>query len=153
MRIIPYPFLFILFLFSVSLSLFAQQNTVVDGLLEEEKATFEKSVYLILAASGQIDEEFSSAEALQLITPKEWHVKVKNPDDPIPLGTLAAIVMKAFDFKGGLLYTIFPGPRYALREIAFRGFVQGRVSPYMYVSGAEAATIVRKALVWKGEYR
>ena len=153
MRCIGFPFLFIVVLFSVSFSLPGQQNAVIDELLEEEKATFGKSVYVILSASETIDEGLSPEEAAALITRKEWHVKPKGPEQPVTLGEFAAVLMKAFDIKGGLFYTLFPGPRYATREIEFRNFVYGRISPYMHISGTEAVTIVRKAAVWKEMYR
>jgi len=153
MRCIAYPFLFILLLFCMSFSLFGQQNAVVDDLLEEEKATFGKSVYVILTAAGIIDESLTPEEAAAFISPKEWHVKEKSADTPVTLGEFAAILMHAFDIKGGFFYSLFPGPRYATREIAFRGFVFGRASPYMHISGSEALTIMRKAVVWKEKYR
>jgi hypothetical protein len=153
MKNIRYPFLFFFLFFAVSFSSFAQQNEVLDELLEEEKATFGNSVYVVLTASGMIEEDITPEDAAALISHKEWRVKPKSADDSITLGELSAIVMKAFKIKGGLFYSLFPGPRYSTREIAFRGFVRGRVSPYMDISGLEAVTIVRKAMEWKEVYR
>jgi len=153
MKSITYPFLFILLFLSVIFSSFAQQNTVLDELLAEEEATFGNSVYLILTASGTIDEDVTPGEAVTHISPEELHIEAKGADAAITLGEFSAILMNAFNIKGGLFYTLFPGPRYATREIAYRKFIQGRISPYMTISGNEAATIVRKAREWKEVYR
>ena len=53
----------------------------------------------------------SPAAAFEWAMNNGWLPKKAAPDDPIKLGSLSFLVMKAFNIKGGLLYRIFPGPR------------------------------------------
>lgn len=147
------PFLFTVLLLFVSFSSFAQQNSVIDDLLQEEKATFGNCVYLVLSASGVIDESLLPEEAVAGLEFRDLHFRPKKADDFITFGEFAVLLMEGFEFKGGLFYTIFPGPRYASREMVFKGFIHGRAGPYGNISGHDALTMVRKAKEWKERYR
>ena len=57
--------------------------------------------------------------------------------------------MKAFEIPGGLLYALFPGPRYACNELAYLGFIKGNNSPYRTLSGEEMLRMMGYALGWK----
>jgi hypothetical protein len=57
--------------------------------------------------------------------------------------------MRALDIPGGIMYSMFPGPRYAAREIAYLGFVRGSGAPGRTVSGNEVMYILGRVLEWK----
>ena len=59
--------------------------------------------------------------------------------------------MDAFDLPGGIMYRLFPGPRYATREIAYQGFIRGSTLPGRPVSGREVINILRRVMEWKEE--
>jgi hypothetical protein len=54
--------------------------------------------------------------------------------------------MRAFDMRGGLFYALFPGPRYAYRELVRLRFIQGRMDPALAVSGERLLRILGRAL-------
>jgi hypothetical protein len=56
--------------------------------------------------------------------------------------------MKAFALKGGLMYTLFPGLRYAYRELAYRKIITGRAYSTMRVSGERLLRLLDRALVY-----
>jgi hypothetical protein len=58
--------------------------------------------------------------------------------------------MKAFDEKGGLMYRLFPGPRYAVRELAYLGLVHGKAHSGRFPSGQEVVQILSSYLDRKG---
>ena len=50
--------------------------------------------------------------------------------------------MKAFGEKGGLMYRLVPGPRYAVRELAYQGLVHGKVHSGRFPSGQEVVQLL-----------
>lgn len=140
-----------LVLILLTATLGAQSNLFVDELLEEERVSFGKTVYLVLGAARLVLEETSINEALDFLSGTYWKVKVKKQDAPIRLGEYAFLLMKAFDIKGGLMYSLFPGPRYACRELAYLGIIRSKALAYRTLSGEEALRILGRVLDWKGE--
>jgi hypothetical protein len=57
--------------------------------------------------------------------------------------------MQAFEIKGGVMYRIFPGPRYAGRELSYLGLIRGNGSPTRTFDGDEAIGILGRLLEWK----
>lgn len=125
---------FLLFLF-VFLPGFAtaQSNERIDRLLEQDTASYSAALYMVRTAAGE------AAEIPAL----------SDEDRPISLGEYAHLLMHAFDIPGGIMYRLFPGPRYAAREIAFYGFIRGSQLPGRSISGSEVINILRRAMEWK----
>jgi hypothetical protein len=59
--------------------------------------------------------------------------------------------MKSFGIKGGLMYRIFPNPRYACRELVRLRIVQGRTDPGGRLSGERFLRILGNTLTFTGE--
>jgi hypothetical protein len=49
------------------------------------------------------------------------------------------------------MYTLFPGPRYGYRELAYRKIIQGRAYSAMPVSGERLLRILSRALDCSGD--
>ena len=71
--------------------------------------------------------------------------------DPVRLDELAFLLARAFGFKGGIMYSLFPGPRYAYRYLAYRGILGGRVDPAQSVSGERLLHFLGRILEQRGE--
>lgn len=146
-----YPFFLIggLMLFLALSQSAAQSNETMDQFLEQEKASCGHSAYMILTAVGLLDEEASVEEALAVLAETE----VKGPSGPanetITLGEYSYLLMQALEIEGGLMYRLFPGPRYAARELKYLDLIPGESSPRRSLSGAEAVQILGRALEWK----
>ena len=67
-----------------------------------------------------------------------------NPAAPLDKGTLAYMVFKALDLRGGVNMAIFNSRRYALRELVYNGMM-ARGADYTYVSGSEFIAILGRA--------
>lgn len=68
---------------------------------------------------------------------------------PIRLDEFAFMLVRAFGFKGGIMYTLFPGPRYAYRELVYRRVLEGRLDPAQTVSGERLLYVLGRALEWR----
>jgi len=129
----------------------AQSNQVIDQVLAEQWATYGKAVYLVLVASGAIPEEASLQAAVEALEEAGGRMPIRDPDAPITLGAFSFLVMQSLGIPGGLFYTLFPGPRYAARELKYLGFYTGRFASGRYLTGEEALRILGNALAWKEE--
>jgi len=144
-----YLLLFVLLL-PVSTAVWAQSETVMDSLLAEKSATFGETVYLVMSAVNAVPDTASVDDAVAALQGQDWHVTVQAADSPITLGQYSFLIMRAFKLRGGILYSLFPGPRYAARELAFRKLISGDASPYRTLSGAEAVQILGNVMSLEG---
>ncbi len=131
------------------LNLYSQSNEMLDTLMGEKKADFGKTVLLVLTGAGILKDTAKPTEALKYIRTKQWGFKNKTENSPINAGELAYLIMKAFKIRGGLMYTLFPGPRYAYRELTYLGLLSTSGGPYREVSGQEVINTLSKVLNWK----
>jgi len=130
-------------------NLFAQSNQTIDRLLEERPATFGDAAYVILSAAGLVPETANGEEATAAIAEKRLLPRTPSPTEPVTLGQVCYLIMETQGIKGGLFYTLLPGPRYATRELASLGFLKGYTHPNRVVSGEEVMWILGAVLDWK----
>ncbi|MBL8965736.1 MAG: hypothetical protein JNG85_01935 [Spirochaetaceae bacterium] len=140
-------------IFAAVLGAAAQSNALVDELLAQEPARVDYAAYLALAAGGAVPETASPAEALEAARAKGWLPAARAGEEPLRLDEYSALVMRSLGLKGGLLFSLFPGPRYAYRELAYRGVVNDSGGPKRRIPGDEALRILRLAMELKGGTR
>ncbi len=136
----------------IGMNLTAQSNRLLDEFLEEDKASFGRTVYLVLVAAETIPEEMSIPVALNFLRMQDWGMEMKGQEEAINLGEHSFLIMKAFKMRGGLMYSLFPGPRYACRELAFLGLIKGEALAYRTLSGEEVLRILERVLNRIGEH-
>jgi hypothetical protein len=136
---------FVLFL-SVLLPLSAQSNQLLDQLLDQTEAHFGDVVYMTLVAAKLLPETATQEEALQSLQQQNWNIRVLPPEAPVPLGEYSYMLMKAFRLRGGILYSLFPGPRYACRELGYLKIVASDARTWRTVSGEEAVRMLGKVM-------
>lgn len=144
-------FLLGLTLIAGSAVVFAQSNEFIDQVLAKKQLDTGSAVYLALAASGLADSSISADQALADLGQRGWNVKLSSSEAPVTLGQYSYLLMRAFNIGGGLLYRAVPGPRYAERELAYRGFITDKANPYRTLSGEEALRILGAVLASREE--
>ncbi len=142
--------LLVALLVSAVLPLSAQSNQLLDRLLDEPQALFGDVVSLTLAAANVVPDTATPEEAVQALQRQDWKVKILPVDSPILLGDYAYLLMKAFKVSGGIFYSLFPGPRYACRELGYLKIIPSEARPFRSVSGAEAVRILGNMLALHG---
>jgi hypothetical protein len=130
-------------------NLVAQSNQTIDRLLDEKPATFGDAASVILSAVGFVPENATGEEATVAVAEKKLLTKTPPPTELATLGQVCYLIMETQGIKGGLFYTLFPGPRYATRELASLGFLKGYTHPNRVVSGEEVMWILGAVLEWK----
>ena len=139
------------FLLAAAGNVWGQANELLDVLFEEPSTSLWQAAYLVLTASGRIPDDSSPTEAAASLAGQGWKVPERAADEPLTLGEYSYLLMQAFELKGGVMYRIFPGPRYAGRELAYLELIKGDTSPYRTFSGEEAIGILGRLLEWKEE--
>jgi outer membrane protein OmpA-like peptidoglycan-associated protein len=122
-------------LFVSATLLSAQTAAEMDILLETEAVSFGQAARFVLITTDWIDPASSAGAAYALAREKGWAPEKSLEHNPIKTGELCFLIMKAFDMKGSFLYSLFPGPRYAFRELDYLGLLPGRRDPGLRVSG------------------
>ena len=133
------------------LFLHSQSNTVIDELIEKENADWGQTTYLVLTAVELLDENEDIPGVMSALEAQQWNIDSKDAEEFITLGEYSYMLMKAFGLSGGLMYKIFPGPRYAARELDYLNFIDENKSPYRTLSGEEVLRILGRLLEWKEE--
>ena len=135
--------------FACAANLIAQSNQTVDRLLDERPATFGDAAYVILSAVGFVPEGATGEDAAAAVAERRLLSKTPSPTAPATLGEVCYLIMETQRIRGGLFYTLFPGPRYATRELASLGLLKGYTHPNRVVSGEEVMWILGAVLDWK----
>lgn len=138
----------ILILLSIPV-LYAQFNQQIDLLIEQENASYGRAVYLVLVASEYCDETVSLAQALEALQGKDWKIIPKGIDDTITLGEYSYLLMRAFNIPGGIMYMIFPGPRYAVRELVYHKLILENPESGRLLNGEEVMIMLTRVMSWK----
>ncbi len=129
----------------------SQSNTVIDEMLDKEKAGFGRTSYMVFTAAGILRDNSTLEESLRYLGKLKWDMKNKEPGEYITLGEYSYMLMKSFNIDGGIMYQMFPGPRYAARELFYLKLIDENGDPNRYVSGEEVIRILGRLMEWKEE--
>lgn len=122
-------------LLAVTLGAAAQSNETIDQILAQEIATVGSAAYVALSAGDLVNDDSSPRKAVEVAIAAGWLDPAVSAEDPTGFGQFAHLLMQVFEVPGGLMYRIFPGPRYATREFTYFGWSPIRIGPADQVSG------------------
>jgi hypothetical protein len=128
----------------------AQSNEFMDGLLEAKTVTVGQASYLVLGAAEKLGESDDASGAFARLQELGWAPKAAAAEDPISYSSYAYLLMRAFELKGGVMYSLFHSPRYAYRELASRQMIQGRSDPKGKPDGQTALRVLSRVLDAEG---
>ena len=128
----------------------AQSNDRIDELLLQSTARLDSTAYIVLAAGGQIAESDSPDIAIEKARALGLISKEQSAESPVKLQDLSLMLMKGLGLKGGVMYSLFPGTRYAYKELNYRKVIDGHLGPLHTVSGEEVIRTLGYATELKG---
>jgi hypothetical protein len=126
----------------------AQTAAELERILALPAVSYGDAAWLILGAAGKAPGDNSAA--YRSAADNGWLPQNAGEEDPATLGGLSFLIMRAFGIKGGLMYTLLPGPRYGYRELVYRKVIQGRAYSSMSVSGDRFLRILSRAIEYAG---
>lgn len=142
-------------LFTVSLSAQDQisDDAQIDTILGQEAITWAQAAWLVGRATGAFDEGVTPEEAAERAAKSGWADTSLREGRRLELQSLSHLLVEALEIPGGFLYSWFPGPRYALRELVYRKIIPGSLDPESSVPGEEALRYLQLAQDWKENLR
>ena len=140
-----YLFLFVSALFLTGAA-GAQSSEKLTELISTDKATYGQASYLSAVYSGLLSEDADYEEAVKKLAENKILKEGTDPSKAVTLSELSYICTKTAGTKGGLFYTLFPGPRYALRELKAKGIIPDYKDPSSKVSGREVIALFNAVL-------
>ena len=128
----------------------AQTAAEMDDMLKAETVSAAALARFALGAADLLPQGLSGpvAERTAYDTAKSNGWINAAEDDNATLKDAAFIIMKAFDLKGGILYSLFKNPRYAYREMIYQNLIHGHADQSMEVTGQRLLLILDKTIAY-----
>ncbi len=134
-------------LFLSAISVFSQSNEEIDLFFSKDKADIATAAYFTLSAAGK--PQPAPADATGYLNDNKWFRQELNGDEGLSAGSASLLIMKAFGQKGGIMYAIAPGPRYALKEMKYMKLMDQKTDPSKIMSGEDFMILLSEYLSWK----
>ena len=155
-RLIVALTLFLLFLSLPAFAppaLHAQTAAEMDAMLAADSVSAAGAARFVLAAADLLQPGLSGSDAEQAAYDKAksngW-IRAAAGEN-VTMQDTSFLIMKAFNLKGGVMYSLFENPRYAYREMVYRKLILGRADAAMKVTGPKLLYILDKTLSYSGE--
>ena len=129
---------------------FSQSNDHIDELLIQPQALLGSTAYIVLSAGKIIDESVDVAAAFDKAREMGIIPASATAETPVRVDQLSFMLMKSLSLKGGVMYSLFPGSRYAYKEMVYKKVVNGTGGPGRIVSGDEVLRSLTNALDLNG---
>jgi len=131
---------------------FGQTSADIEEVLGERAVTCEQATWFTLAAA--LDSQPANPQAaFTLALESGWLPADAQRSAPINGGSLAYLMMKAFDINGGIMYRLTGNRRYAYREMKYRGYIDASAYPNRAVSGEQFLQILSNVINDEGRTR
>lgn len=127
-------------------------NAVIDSILSQKAITWENAAWLVGRATEALADNATPADAVHKAVTAGWGPASRTLEAPLDLKSYSYTLVKALALPHGILFQIFPSPRYALRELVFRKIVPVTLPPDKPVSGEEAMRYLQAAQDWKAAH-
>jgi hypothetical protein len=131
--------------------LHGQTAADMDELLDSGGITWAQACRFVLPAAGTLEENTPAPAAYAAARENGWLPKKATADSSVNLGGLSFLITQAFSIKGSVLYAVFPGPRYAYRQLDYLGLLPGLRDPALKVSGEQFLQILGRVLNYRGD--
>lgn len=120
----------------------AQSNQRVDELLGQRPARNGHAAYLVLTAAGIAGEDESPAAVFRTAQQQGLFEPGDTADGAISFGRYSYLLMESFGERGGVMYRLIPGPRYAAREVVYQRWSRTRRAPGTLIDGEVATRVL-----------
>ena len=143
--------IFVCVFLAVPVILYSQTAQKIEELLNTEALSNEQVAWLVLEAADISEAEgiLNEADAFNYAAELQWFPNNAESNAKARLDKVSALIMQAFNMKGGLFYTITKGSHYAYRELVYRNVIVGRTDPQMDVSGYRLLFMVNRVLSYQ----
>jgi len=125
---------------------FAQSPAAeVETLLNAATVTYAQAARFVLEAAD-VAEIRDPGEAFNYAAERKWLPKEVSVNDTVRFDGISLLLMRSFDIKGGIMYTLSKSKHHAYRELVYRDVIQSKSDPAMTVSGGELLFLIGRLL-------
>jgi hypothetical protein len=143
--------LIIIYFFAGQAFLSAQSTAVeIETLLNTKAVSYGQAARFVLEAAGTLITD-SPEEAFYHAVRQRWLPANSRADDNARLDAVSLLLMRSFEMKGGIFYSLTKNSHYAYMELVYNDVILGRHDPAMPVSGAKLLFYVSRILAMRGE--
>lgn len=122
-----------------------QSNDVIDRMLEAEIADLEDALYIVAIVSGNAEPNADLDSAVNAVDWNQYGIELNRSTSGISFGELSYLLLERLPLPRGLFYRLFPGPRYAARELRYAGIPARSYYPGTRLSGLEVLRLTQRA--------
>jgi outer membrane protein OmpA-like peptidoglycan-associated protein len=122
----------------------------MERLMDSREITWEQACRFVLPAAGALDENAGAGAAFAAARERGWLPRGAAEEGAVKLGDLSFLVLQSFSLKKSFLAALFPGPRYAYRQLDYLGLIPGVRDPSLKVSGERLLQILGRVLSYRG---
>ena len=122
-----------------------------DDLRAAESVSYRQAALAALAAAGRADlGSMSSADTQTLDSLVLDNIPLRSVDleQSISTAQFAFLVMEAFPIPEGVMYRLFPSPRYALRDLRFYDILPNELEARDHLDGETALSLLSRTRAW-----
>lgn len=124
----------------------AQSADVLTRMIESDQSTVGDTAYFLAVYRGSVSENATAAEAVRALQSEGVCAEDLTADGILTYRVFSGLIMRAFDVKGGFMYSLTKSDRYAFRELQAKGFISAGVDPLDVISGYEALAVINDCL-------
>ena len=106
----------------------------IESLLASDVITYAQASRFVLDAA-EVRAFTDPEEAFRFAMEQNWLPRNVVPDGAVRLDSLSLLLLRSFGLRGGILFSLTGSPHFAYREMEYRGFLHGRISPGQRVCG------------------
>lgn len=138
----------LLLLFAAVVS--AQSADAFTEMIEAEQTTVGDLGYFLAVYLDVVPESASASEATAALQGEGVVAAGVEAADPLTYKLFAGMLMRTWDVKGGLMYSLTGADRYALRDLQAMGFIPSAADPMAVVSGYQALATLNNCMTKLG---
>ena len=117
----------------------------IETLLDTPTVSYGQAARFVLEASDTLVTD-NAEEAFNHAVRQGWLPANAGHNTNARLDVLSLLLMRSFEMKGGILYSLTKSSRYAYRELVYLNVILGRHDPGMPVSGEDLLYYINKIL-------
>ncbi|MFP4644637.1 MAG: hypothetical protein ACLFM0_09805 [Spirochaetales bacterium] len=116
----------------------------IDEVLDHDELTAGDAAYIAAASGSLVADTADAEEALAALSEAGFPADAVAADEPVRLDEFAYMLMLSHERPGGLFYTLFPGPRYAFRELEYERVIRGGGDPNDTITPSRGINLVTR---------
>ncbi len=126
--------------------LIAQSADKVTNLIEAKEVTLEEVAYFASTYLELTNEDVEDEYALEALKEKVQLDRISQNTTALTYADFAYFCTQVWDIDGGIMLSLTKAPRYAFRELQYKGYISSTKLPQENITGLEALTIITQCI-------